>query len=336
MSGQPSRLPLAGLRVVYFGMGGSFSRLPLEALLRAGVDLRAVVEPADVDELGGEPITRLEPSPWMASGAARRGLAMAGGGTGRGLREIAAAAGAPVYRAARLGDTRAVATLAALQPDAICVACFTRRLPDALLKLPRLGALNAHPSLLPDNRGPDPLFWTFHSGARQTGVTIHQMSGAFDSGPILAQRAEPLIVGEGEAALEARLAEIAGALFVQALAGLRAGTLSPSPQDEARASSHPWSQAGDYAISADWEARRAWAFARGIIGRGQPIILTALDGARFRLIEPLGYTPEARLDEDWRMAGERLALALADGVFDCRAERLEGDPETANARAAQR
>ena len=314
--------PLSGLRVVFFGMGGVFSRRPLEALLNAGIDLRAVVEPADESQRGGEPFARIEPSRWASGAAARRGLAMAGGGTGRSLREIAAAANAPVCRVARLDDARTLEMLAILQPDAFCVACFTRRLPDRLLALPLLGALNAHPSLLPDNRGPDPLFWTFHSGARQTGVTIHLMDAALDSGPVLAQRGEPVSDGESEAALEARLATSAGALFIEALVGLRAGTRQPAPQDEALATYRPWPSADDYAISADWEERRAWVFARGMIGRGQPIILTARDGARFHLIEPLGYTFGAALTGAWRLEGERLELALADGVFTCLASPL--------------
>ena len=77
-----------------------------------------------------------------------------------------------------VGDLRASATretLAGYAPDALCVACFARKLPASLLALPRLGALNVHPSLLPDNRGPDPLFWTFWRGDEATGVTIHLM-----------------------------------------------------------------------------------------------------------------------------------------------------------------
>ena len=315
--------PLTGLRIVFFGMGGVFSRLPLEALLRAGVGLRAVVEPADDEDTGGEPIARLEPSPWMANGAARRGLMMVGGRTGRSLREIAAGARAPIYQVARPGDARTLDTLAALQPDALCVACFTRRLPPALLALPRLGALNAHPSLLPENRGPDPIFWTFHSGARETGVTIHLMDTTLDTGPILAQRGEQMNAGENELALEARLAALAGSLFIEALAGRRAGTLIPIPQEQSRATYHSWPQARDYAITADWDARRAWVFACGVFGRLPSLTLTARDGARFQMIEPCGYTPGATLGSPWRLDGERLEVAMADGIFICQALALD-------------
>lgn len=316
-----SRL-LAGLRVIYFGMGGAFSRLPLEALLRAGADLRALVEPADEAELCGEPLALLDMSLWTKRGAARRALPMAGGGTGRSLREIAAGARAPIYQVARLDDPATLDILAALQPDALCVACFTKRLPPTLLALPRLGALNAHPSLLPENRGPDPLFWTFQTGASETGVTLHLMDATLDTGPILAQRREPVIAGEGEAALETRLARQAGGLFIESLSGLRAGALIPTPQDQSRASYHPWPQASDYAVTANWDVRRAWVFARGVFGRLPSLTLTARDGARFQMIEPRGYTLGATLESAWRLDGEWLELALADGVLTCRAAPL--------------
>ncbi len=322
------RGPLAGLRVVFFGMGGVFSRAPLEALLRAGADLRAAVEPAPAETMArvaeDEPFTKLEPSRWAASGAGRRGLPLAGaaGGTGQSMRDIAASAGAPLYSVRRLADARTVAALAAYAPDAICVACFTRRLPPAVLALPRLGALNAHPSLLPENRGPDPLFWTFHAGARKTGVTIHLMDEGLDTGPILAQRWMALVEGMPETSLEMVLGRLAGDLLVEALAGLAAGTLTPRPQDEARASYHSWPEAEDYVIPASWEARRAYTFAHGVMGRGIPITLMARDGARFRLIEPLLYTLQSQMDEAWRVQHGLLVMTCADGDFICRAEAL--------------
>src|SRR5487761_2671099 len=62
---------LSGVRLLFFGVGGVFSRLPLEALLRAGADLRAVVTPAQpgatLADSAQAPFTRLEPSPRRAA-----------------------------------------------------------------------------------------------------------------------------------------------------------------------------------------------------------------------------------------------------------------------------
>ncbi|HET9109745.1 MAG TPA: formyltransferase family protein [Ktedonobacterales bacterium] len=324
--GSSSRL--SGLRIVFFGMGGVFSRLPLEALLNAGANLRAVVTPAQADlalvESSGAPFVRLQPS---AHRAPRRMLPLAGAmPPPKSLLDIAAERNAPLLSVARMRDPATLNAIAACEPDAICVACFTRRLPPALLALPRLGCLNAHPSLLPDNRGPDPLFWTFQAGARTSGVTIHLMDADLDTGPILAQESVDIDEGETEAALELRLASRAGTLMVNALAGLATGALTPIAQDEAHATTHPWPTAEGYTIPAgQWSARRAYTFARGVIGRSQPITLVAADGQRFVLIEPLSYDAAATPSTPWRLDGDFLALACAPGVFTCRATP-EGAP----------
>ena len=81
--------------------------------------------------------------------------------------------------------------LTRLDFDAITVACFSRKLPASVLRLPRLGCLNVHPSLLPAHRGPDPLFWIYHDGDETGGVTIHLMDEGFDTGPIVLRETVP-------------------------------------------------------------------------------------------------------------------------------------------------
>src|SRR6185312_10369836 len=104
------------------------------------------------------------------------------------------------------------------------VACFSRRLPGTLLRLPRLGCLNVHPSLLPAHRGPDPLFWIFHDGDETGGVTIHLMDEGFDTGPIVLQENVALSDDTTEAVLDLVCARRGGELLAEALFELAAGT----------------------------------------------------------------------------------------------------------------
>ena len=79
--------------------------------------------------------------------------------------------------------------LAQGHPDvAICYA-FMRLLPEKMLSLFPCGALNFHPALLPFYRGPKPLPWLAMNNDWDAhgGVTLHEMSNAFDQGPIVAQ-----------------------------------------------------------------------------------------------------------------------------------------------------
>ncbi len=83
----------------------------------------------------------------------------------------------------------ALPLIAALAPDLIVSMTFPHRLPPELLRIPRLGAINLHPTALPAYRGPNPMR-AFYDGAT-IGATLHRMDAEFDTGPILAQRTAP-------------------------------------------------------------------------------------------------------------------------------------------------
>lgn len=80
------------------------------------------------------------------------------------------------------------AMLSGLAPDLILSLDFPLSFPPEVLALPRLGCVNAHPSLLPKYRGPRPVFWQLMHGEMQTGLTFHRMVSDAYSGPILLQR----------------------------------------------------------------------------------------------------------------------------------------------------
>ena len=118
------------------------------------------------------------------------------------------------------GDPAVAEAIAGYEPDVIAVACFPWRVPANLRRIPRLGILNVHPSLLPRGRGPEPLFWTFRRGERETGTTVHLMDGGFDTGPVLRQERLPVPAGIDGGELERRLAKLGGRLLVEAIVGL--------------------------------------------------------------------------------------------------------------------
>jgi methionyl-tRNA formyltransferase len=79
------------------------------------------------------------------------------------------------------------ALLAAYRPDVLLVFGFNWRLPPDVLAVPKLGALNVHPSALPRYRGPSPVLWAIRNGDAHLGVTVHRMTERIDAGPVLAQ-----------------------------------------------------------------------------------------------------------------------------------------------------
>jgi methionyl-tRNA formyltransferase len=100
-----------------------------------------------------------------------------------------------------------------------------------LLRLPKRGTLNIHPSLLPRWRGAAPIERAILAGDTQTGATIMQMDCGLDSGAILLQEKIPLLGDAGE--MRSKLADLGAALLSRALRELP--DLSPRPQNDADA-----------------------------------------------------------------------------------------------------
>jgi methionyl-tRNA formyltransferase len=252
------------MKAIFFGMECRFSRPTLAALLAVGIDVRAVVVPRPRSVragASGAPIRRLEP-PRPA-----RGLALPAVSTERSILGLAGAASVPVFEVGRLAHEETLAVLRDPRPDVIVVACFPRLLPPALLDLPRHGALNVHPSLLPAYRGPQPLFWIFHDGLEHAGVTVHLMDSGADTGDIMAQQPLALPDGISYAGAEQRCAEVGARLVVEAARGLDTGTLARRPQPGVGISYAPAPRPEDFVVAPDWSARRAFNFTRGMADR---------------------------------------------------------------------
>src|SRR5829696_37227 len=129
---------------------------------------------------------------------------------------------------------RWAAMLAPLRPDLIVSGGFPWRIPSEVLALPRLGAINMHPALLPRYRGPAAVEWAFRNGDAELGFTIHRLSPDFDTGPILAQARIPIADEDGGDSLTAKFGPVVPELLRQALARVARGGPG-EPQDEAEA-----------------------------------------------------------------------------------------------------
>lgn len=190
-------------------------------------------------------------------------------GRGNQLREpptkiVARELGLPVLQPERIRRPEAVAALRALAADAFVVFAYGQILPQAVLDLPRLAALNIHASLLPRWRGAAPIQAAIRAGDATSGHTIMFMDAGLDTGDILLQRAFPLADDETGGSLFHKLAELAPACIFEALALLEAGRAPRVPQDSALATLAPKLERPDGRI--EWRqgalelARRIRAF----------------------------------------------------------------------------
>jgi methionyl-tRNA formyltransferase len=147
--------------------------------------------------------------------------------------------GLPVFQPQRVSSPEGLELLRGLAPDVLFVVAFGEVLSEAVLAVPRLGAINLHASLLPRYRGAAPIQRALLAGETMTGVTVQWMVKELDAGDILLQRA--LGVGEEEdfGSLHDRLAQLGADAAVEAVALLRRGEAPRQRQDPEQASYAP-------------------------------------------------------------------------------------------------
>jgi methionyl-tRNA formyltransferase len=172
--------------------------------------------------------------------------------------------GIRVLQPTSLSSNRVAEELALLEPKALIVAAFGRKIPMEMLAMAPLGAINIHPSLLPKHRGPSPVITTVLEGDAITGVTVMGLDEGMDTGPILAQQETPVLHGETAGNLTRRLFERGAKLLTKTLPLLEKGELIPMPQKEAEASlTRLYTRADgemDWSLSAEALERRLRAF----------------------------------------------------------------------------
>ncbi|MCL2354812.1 MAG: methionyl-tRNA formyltransferase, partial [Oscillospiraceae bacterium] len=93
-----------------------------------------------------------------------------------------------IYQPDKLkGNTKIIDKIKSLNPDIICVVAYGMILPKEVLDIPKYGAINVHPSLLPKYRGSSPIQYAIMNGDRKTGVTTMYLDIKMDAGDIILQ-----------------------------------------------------------------------------------------------------------------------------------------------------
>jgi methionyl-tRNA formyltransferase len=200
------------------------------------------------------------------------------------LRGSAQEKGFKVFQFKSLREPQAHDALKGLQADLGIMAYVLQFAPDSLTKIPRLGTIQYHPSLLPKYRGPSSINWPIVRGDTRTGLTIFRPTEGLDEGPIVLQR--ECEIGPDESLGDLyfnKLFPTGVKAMLEAADLVHAGKHRETVQDESRASYEGWFR--------EAEARINWAshvdFVYNLIRGSNPApgAWTTLNGKKLQIFD---------------------------------------------------
>ena len=168
------------------------------------------------------------------------------------VRAAAQERGLKVFQFKSLREPQAHEALTGLKVDLAIMAYVLQFAPDSLVRIPRLGTIQYHPSLLPKYRGPSSINWPIIRGDARTGLTIFRPTEGLDEGPIVLQK--ECDIGPDETIGDVyfnKLFPMGVAAILEAADLVFSGKHREIAQDESRASYEGWCR--------DAEARIHWA-----------------------------------------------------------------------------
>ena len=239
------------------------------------------------------------------------------------VKEVALAAGIPVYQPENFREEESVEALRALKPDICAVVAYGRILPQKVLDVPTFGCINIHASLLPKYRGSAPYQWAVLDGRKETGVTAMYLCREMDAGDIIDVSKTP--IGENETAGELlnKLAVLGAELLSKTLSRFeKEGKLPAVPQNPEEVSYAPMLDKTMCPIDWNQTAVQVHNHVRGL--HPWPVATMVLQGKTFKVhdtrVVPGSGTPGQILG----LTKTGLTIACGEGTVEITSLQAEG------------
>lgn len=200
------QLKMKNLRIVFMGTP-EFAVSSLGSLLINGFNVVAVVTAPDKPSGRGRKLTK--PA----------------------VKEFAEYSSLPIMQPVSLKDPLFISALKDLNPDLFIVVAF-RMLPEAVWRIPSVGTINLHASLLPRYRGAAPINHAIINGESVTGLTTFFIDEKIDTGNILLREELTIFPFENAGDLHDRMMKHGARLIIRTISGIAVDNLKPRSQDD--------------------------------------------------------------------------------------------------------
>lgn len=209
-------------------------------------------------------------------------------------------------------------------PDLIVVVAYGNILTQEILKIPKLGCINLHASLLPELRGPEPIAWSIILGKEKTGLTTMWMDEGVDTGDIIAQKEIEILPEDTRGSLEKKMSLIGADFLCETLKMIEEGK-SLRKKQEGNPTYAPMIKKIDCLIDWSKSAREIHNLVRGL--SPSPSAYTFIEGGRLKIyrskivVEPA--LPSVKPAEIVEIKDDEILVATGEGIISV----LEIQPE---------
>jgi methionyl-tRNA formyltransferase len=147
------------------------------------------------------------------------------------VKEFAEFSSLPLLQPENLKDPEFIINLKSLNADLFIVVAF-RMLPEDVWRIPSIGTINLHASLLPDYRGAAPINRAIINGETTTGVTTFFIDDKIDTGRILLREETQIYPFENAGDLHDRLKVLGSRLVIKTINEISENKVTPLSQNE--------------------------------------------------------------------------------------------------------
>ncbi|PPE05212.1 methionyl-tRNA formyltransferase [Williamsoniiplasma lucivorax] len=166
-------------------------------------------------------------------------------------------------------------------PDFIITCAYGQFIPEKILQIPTLEALNVHGSLLPKYRGGAPIQYAIWKGETITGISLMRMVKKMDAGPYFAQKQVEITPDDDSGTLFQKMAIAGAELVKEALVPIALKQLPPIEQNEAEVTFCKNITSAEEKIAWEQSATEILNQIRAL--SPTPNAYTELDGVRFKI-----------------------------------------------------
>ena len=239
------------------------------------------------------------------------------------VKEVALAAGIPVFQPENFREEETVEALRELKPDVCAVVAYGRILPQKVLDVPKYGCINIHASVLPKYRGSAPYQWAVLDGLTETGVTAMYLCREMDAGDIIDVSKTP--IGENETAGELldRLAVLGADLLSKTLRRFASeGKVPAVPQNPDEVSYAPMLDKTMCPIDWNKTARQVHNHVRGL--HPWPVATMVLQGKTFKVHAAHVVSGSGTPGQILGLTKTGLVIACGEGAVEITSLQAEG------------